>query len=1708
MILKAPAIIALFFSGDAGRRRKVPTVGERNIMEKFADYFLNEKIHETRNSIIFRGHRENEDRPLIIKLLKTACPTSSEVARFTQEYNLLRTLDIPNVIKIYDLVKHDNQYAIIEEDFGGISLKNALKSKQPDLKSLLQISAKVSQTLGLIHGNNIIHLDIKPDNILINTEKGDVKITDFGISAVLTHANDELYNPDVIEGTLSYMSPEQTGRMNRGVDYRTDIYSLGATFYEMLTGDVPFKSKDPMELIHAHIARQPMPPHLVNAAIPPVLSSIIMKLLSKNPEERYQNCLGVMADIDECLNQLTQKGRIEDFPIATKDISIRFNIPRSLVDRDLERIELMKCFERTCKGLSEMMMITGQPGIGKSALVNEIYKPIVAKKGYFIFGKYDQFRKDVPFSAIIQSFQGLIRQIISESEEKIQVWKEKLLAALGSNGKVITDVIPELEMIIQKQPALPVLGPEESMNRFNLVFQNFVNAFTTEEHPVALFLDDLQWADQASLKFLENLMTTYETQYLFLLGAYRSSEINDAHPLTITLNNIRKKGRKIHNITLGPLNMKGINTIIMNSLMCDAEKSTPLAELISKKTAGNPFFIIQFLKNIYDNHLLRLNPRTGWEWDIDKIQAMQVTENVVQFMAEKISRFPEKTQEILKICACIGNRFDLELLSVVSGKSIEETLTDLTSAIQEDMISLHGNIYKFLHDRIQEAAYSMIAEKDKEAMHYRIGNNVLRKTDANSLNEKIFYIVDQLNRGIRLVHDPDEEIMLAKLNLQAAQKSKKSTAYASASTYLKTAIGLLQEHCWQNHYDLTYSIYREAIECEYFNLNFSEAEKIFQIAVRNAKSDIDKANLHTLMIILYTTQGNYADAMRVGIDGMRMLGIRLPEKVSDVRVGLELLRLRFRFGRRKIEDLIDMQYTAMPENMEEAKQLASDYLARHPSKSIDHPEITLWDMLSYAYLAINTGTVAFYANPNLFAFIAINGVYRLLDYEINFEYSPFAYIAMGSIVGSSLGFYQHGYRLGLAALKTNEKIADTKNRCKIEFAFPMFIQHWKKHARYDLDYFRNAYKSGIENGDLIFSGHSVNLIGMTRIMLGDSIDDILEEYGKYKDFQLGGKDPFIARNYQENTRMCLCLKGLTEARGSLNGDGFNEEEQENYYHTENNLLGTFYFSLVRLRISYLFGEYAKGLQIAPAMRRIVRQKTALGNLHIPEFYFYDSLTLAALYASADSREKRSYRMRLQWNQMKMLSWAKSCPENFRHKYDLVAAEIMRIKGRFRKAQRLYHAAIEGARQNGYRQNEAIACERLALFYLESSCPDEAGFFMQRAQRAYLSWGALEKARELAEKYDGFLPREQKQPFSGNAAINGSSVSLTMGGSTETTGSTKMLDLSTAMKVSQIISSEIVLNRLLQMIMHESITNAGAQRGYLILESDGGLTIEASEDVVKNESLVLQSLALKDCPDICHSIVNYVYHSGENIVLGNAAQEGLFTHDPYITRVQCKSILCAPIRSKGKLSGILYIENNLTENAFTPERLEVLRSFSVQAAISIENARLFELATTDGMTKLYVHRYFQLLLDQEIKRSQRHNKKFSLIMMDIDNFKSFNDTYGHQLGDRVLKDVAGAAKKISRAEDIAARYGGEEFVMILPETDSVQAMIFAERIRASVAEIEIPYEGQTLHVTISLGVSTYPDHSEDKEALIHAADEALYTSKHKGKNCVSLHTKKP
>ena len=730
-------------------------------MITISGYEITEQIYDGVRAVVYRGRREKDNLPVVVKIHKTDFPSSKEIARFRREVEIGTMFDSKGIIKYYGTERYKNADALITEDFGAVALAEVIPEDGMDIKTFLLVAIQLAQALGEVHKKGIIHKDIKPRNITINPETQTTKLIDFGISSQLSRENQSIKNPTMLEGTLAYMSPEQMGRMNRAIDYRTDFYSLGVTFYEMLTGFLPFDASDPMELVHCHIARAPTPPHERNKEIPPVVSDMVMKLLAKTAEERYQSANGLAVDFQKCLTAWELTGSIENIIIGEKDVSARFEIPQKLYGRESEIDTLMAAFARVSQGTKEMMLVSGYSGIGKSALVNEIHKPIVEKRGYFISGKFEQLQRNIPYAALIMAFRGLIRQLLTESDAQVEQWKEKLLAALGKNGQIIINVLPELELIIGTQPAVPELPPVESQNRFNLLFQRFVHAFTQKEHPLVLFLDDLQWADSASLKAIELLITDAETQYLFLIGAYRDNEVTDAHPLMLSLEQIQTTEAVINWIHLQPLDMASLNQLAADTLACDIEKSKPLAELVMGKTNGNPFFINQFLTEIYEAGLLIFDYNQGsWQWEIAKIEQSEITDNVVDLMVGKIQKLPVSTQEVLKLAACIGNQFDLHTTSVIHEKSSSGTADDLWEALQEGLIAplgddykfLTGDVtqsetespdvtlskaknlsqrqpeilhsvqndkndfavsYKFLHDRVQQAAYSLIEDSPK-----------------------------------------------------------------------------------------------------------------------------------------------------------------------------------------------------------------------------------------------------------------------------------------------------------------------------------------------------------------------------------------------------------------------------------------------------------------------------------------------------------------------------------------------------------------------------------------------------------------------------------------------------------------------------------------------------------------------------------------------------------------------------------------------------------------------------------------------------------------------------------------------------------------------------------------------------------------------------------------------------------------------------------
>ncbi|MBN2440919.1 MAG: diguanylate cyclase [Spirochaetales bacterium] len=1645
------------------------------MMEKFPGYLLLEKIGEDRSSVVYKGQREDDALICIIKLLKTRHPSSSEIARFKREYDLIQTLGTDGVVRVVDIVGYNGSYAIVEEDSAGIPLREIIKTKNLNLESFLKIGLKLSETLGILHKNSIIHMAVKPDNILVNKDLHEVKLTNFGISSVLTHENDEIYDPEVIERALSYMSPEQTGRTNQRIDYRTDLYSLGITFYEMLLGKVPFEAKDPMELIYSHIARNLDSLDSIDPLIPPVISGIILKLLAKTPEERYQNSFGLMIDLEKCLSRLNNTGKIKSFPLGEKDISIKFNIPQIIVGRKEETKTLLSIFEGVTRGEEkrQITLVSGAPGIGKTAIINEIQKPIITKRGYFISGKYDLFRRDVPYSAIIQAFQGLVRQLLAESEERLNKWKDLIAGAVGPSGKIITDIIPIVEYIIGKQSDVPELNPEQSQNRFNLVFKKFVSIFAIREHPLVMFLDDLQWVDLASMAFIKTIVSDPDTKYLHFIGAYRDNEVSALHPFALAVEDIKKEGIKINTLNVTPLSVTHVNQLLVNFLGCTEERSFSLAEIIFQKTNGNPFFVNQFLKTLYDGSILDLSPTAGWTWDIERIKKLQVTDNVVELMAEKISKLSKGTQEIVKIGACIGNRFDIETMAFVAGLSIDETLNLLTMAIDEGLVAQFGDIYMFYHDRIQEAAYSLVPDDEKTKMHYKIGNFSLKSTMSHELYNKIIYIVDQLNCAESLIIEFEERNNLARLNLMAGRKAKASAAYESALTYYKAGISFLAQDFWKAQYHLALSLHEEAAEAEFFCTRFDNIAYYADEIKKHAKSPIDKLNVQTTIMRVLIACNKLQELVYFALDITNSFGWNIPKNPHKLTILFMFIKISIHLIGKRIEDL---------------------------------DKLPLKETLPAAFynLYVLIGTPAFFFKPEVYVLIILTGVYQCVRGEGS-DPAPiaYAYAGYGAILCSVLGDYESGYKFAQLALKMLKKPGTEKIKAKTILAVNYLIIHYKQHLKNTLQLLKDAFQIGLETGDLEHATLAAVLYIFYRFLTGQPLPDIKNEMKFYTKIMNQSGQEISTQFYELHGQVILNLMNCTEHPYDFTGEMYNEKERLSLYEKSNANSLIFNLYLLKITLFYLFAEYKQAVEYIALAKEYPDVKHSVYAVTL--FNLYDSLSQLAIACNADQSIKKNILGAVSKNQKKMKRWARHAPMNYLHKYHLVEAEVARIKADDMHAMNLYHKAIQEAHDNEYLQEEALGYELAAKFYLSRGKNKIAATYMTEAYNCYYRWGAITKTKHLVENYPGLITRTEspnKQVYDTETSdpeefLNSRLASGLL--------KTQALDLSTIIKTSLAISGEINLGRLLEIIMKLVIENAGAQKGFLILEKedDKNLYIEA-ESIDGRGIEVLQSAPVEKSKKLSTAIVQYVKKTKEPLLLNDVTREGMFTRDSYVINNNPKSILCVPIQYKGKMIGILYLENNLAHNAFVPERVELLKLLSSQAAISIENAILYERAITDGLTGIYNKAFFDNYWMNTVERARQKKKRISLMMIDIDYFKSINDTYGHQFGDTVLKGVAKIIAKTSGEENLTARYGGEEFVVVLKEIGIDDAMIIAEKIRNTVEESFFEYvEGEIkkqVNVTVSIGLSPMTG-NESRMELIERADRNLYLAKGKGRNRV-------
>ncbi|MBD2494247.1 ATP-binding sensor histidine kinase [Nostoc sp. FACHB-280] len=1495
-------------------------------------YSISEELYNGSRTLVYRGYRENDSLPVVIKLLKNSYPSFSELLLFRNQYTIAKNLNSPLIIQTYSLEPLNNGYMLVMEDFGGISLKNYFTKNQSvtSLEEFLEIAIALCNGLDLLYRDRIIHKDIKPSNILINPETKQVKLIDFSIASLLPRETQTLVNPNVLEGTLAYISPEQTGRMNRGIDYRTDFYSLGITFYELLTGELPFRSNDAIELVHSHIAKTAPLVQEINPRIPSILSEIISKLMAKNAEDRYQSALGLKFDLEQCLQQLRETGKISNFKIATRDVCDRFIIPDKLYGRESEVSALLQAFDRVSFGTTEMMLVAGFSGIGKTAIVNEVHKPILRQRGYFIKGKYDQFQRNIPLSAFVQAFRDLIGQLLTESDVQIQQWKNKILEAVGENGQVIIEVIPELANILGEQPPAVELSGTAAQNRFNLLFQKFTQVFTTKEHPLVIFLDDLQWADSASLKLIQLLMT--DTSHLFIIGAYRDNEVNAGHPLMLTLSDIEKANATIHTITLAPLSQLQVNQLVADTLKCTEETSWHLSVLIYQKTQGNPFFVTQFLKALHHENLIHFDLELGcWQCDIAQVKTQAVTDDIVDFMSLQLRKLPLSTQQVLQFAACIGNSFDLDTLAIVSEQSAIATSDALWKALQEGLVLPISDVYKFylgkenqalaqenqenvrykfLHDRVQQAAYLLIPEDKKQETHYQIGQLLLEHTSLEKQAENIFDIVNHLNIARELIATKFQKHQLAQLNLMAGEKALTATAYSAAAKYFHNGVKSLDTDSWQSDYRLTVSLYESAIKAEYLNINFAYAQSLANLVLERATSLLDRIKIYELQIQMYTAQSEMPKALDVGILALELLGVDLNYAPASSAIHLPKLHT--------IESLPVMQ---------DAHQIAvmRILMAIFPPAYTTKPELLSPIVLTMIDLSLKQGHTSLTA---------------------------FAYVFYGILLCAFEKDLDKGYYSGLLSLEVLERFSARELECKVKNLFNVFIRPWKEPLIGTIEALVKASQVGFEMGDIEYASYATAHSCTYRFLAGETLTDLQQN----QKIALEVLQPIQQVHSLVNAQIwqqlvANLLEDSTEPK-QLSGEHFDEHELLPVYCAGNDRSLPFTAYLAKSILSYLFADDSAA--VTSALNAANYADAGIG-ITVAIHNFYYSLALLSQRIDLQASEVRSISPlnqqsqslleQVEINQKLMKVWAVHAPTNFEHKYILVEAEKCRVLGKIAEAIDLYDRAISLTKANEYIQEEALAHELAAKFYLDWGKHRIAQEYMTQAYYAYACWGAKAKVADLERRYPQLLApilQPIRSAVSSNETIFAlSSVTSSSSSSSSTSSSVSdSLDLKAILKASQTLSGVIELQKLLASLLSIIIENAGADKCALMLLQDNHLVIQGS--IIQGyEPVVLQSLPIEDSQDIPHKLIYKVKHSQQTMVLLDATIDPSLINDPYIIRQQPRSILCSPILYQGKLLGILYLENHLVTGVFTSDRVELLNLLCAQAAISLENARLYQ-----------------------------------------------------------------------------------------------------------------------------------------------------------------------
>jgi len=1641
---------------------------------------IDQQIEASAQYVLMAGHDVEHGQNVLIKTLPTALPDVKEIKRLEREFWLLKEFDqTAGVIQASQMVFHGSGNPAIIYSASGLPLSHYITAKRTaawSLDRVVGVVLKVARAMAAIHARNMIHKNIAPTNILLDDKDWSVQLMNFDFASALSREPHNKRMSRYMEGSLAYISPEQTGRVAHDVDLRSDIYSLGAVFFELLFGCKPFSAQTLREWAHAHVGKRPQLPHDGAARVSETLTVVVLRMLEKSPEDRYQSAFGLIHDLERIENDLNHHGSIRPFTLGEKDVSDVFRIPQVLYGRHNEMAQLEAIFDAVTKGDTRICLISGHSGVGKTALVEELDKSVLRSKGYMLRGKFDQFERARPYAGIADAFAGLFQQMLTEPREKLAVWKEQIQQAVGSNLQALVEVLPDLDLIVGEQPAVTSLPPAEAQNRLQLCFLNLVRVFAEAGRPLILYLDDLQWSDVPTLNLLQSLGTARDISNLFILGAYRSNEVDGSHLVTLTRNEITKK-RSVDEISLSPLVLNDMRQIIADALHDNREDTLALARFIYQKTDGNPFFARELLETLASDGLIRLDPVQGlWVCDIPKINQANIGDNVVEFLIGVLSELPKDTIEAIKLAACIGHEFDMDSLALLSGQSKAALGQALLAALARNVILPLDEAYqlfdsagvmakaitdselnpsfRFQHDRLYQAAYEIVDVADRPRLHLSVGQTLLKDVGGPPTMPQLMKVTRHLNEGATLLTDPGEREGLARFNMIAAQLAHNASSYPTALHYAQTAQNLLPKDRWDRHYDLSRDLSKLLAQATYLNGMHEEADAELTDALQNLRNPLEKAQVLAMRTRHFSTLGRMQSSIEAALEGLALLGITIGQDISQSQLEAEIAAVAVNLDGRNVADL------AFSDRMTDESVLVSVEL--------------LMEIFPAAFLS---------GAGKMFYFVVLKSVNLSLQHG-NSKETAFAFAAYGMLLCGGLDDPATGYEYGQLALAMNETYEDIGLKSRIIYVYGMFIHHWSNHWASLTDWFKRGIEAGYQSGDLLYLAYNAQ-----DCIIWDPTLDVqtaIEEQVRYLQIV---RDCQYQDSLDSGTLFLQLLKnfsGQTDDLYTLSDAEFDEAACVDGMIERGFMTGVANYNIYKAELHCFYGDFAGARPFIDAQEPLIDSVMSLPQS--VRFRVLAFMTYAHHLRDASGDEAEALKSKMNAHQQKMAFWARHNPENFEHLALMMQAQRALIANDVTAALTGFERAIEAAKASGFSRDLAMAHEFAALAYDQAGMPIAADAHITRARHHFALWGAQRKVEVLDATFStSDFPRD-----GGTGSIAPAAYGI----------SQEALDLDSIMVAARTISGEVSQEDLLEKSMSILLQSTGARRGLFLSTADTGFTVEL-ECVVDGEDMQRTTpgtIAMSQ--QVPTSILNFVSQSKRTVRLDDASAENRFDRDAYLQGRRTKSILCLPVQRAERILGIVYLENDLTTGAFPQERLGIVEMLAAQTAISLENAKLYDdlerkiaerteelntksnalVAVANKLSKYLSPQVYRSLFDQEQEvRLRSERKTLTIFFSDLVGFTEIAE----RMDSMTLKTILN--RYLSEMSDVALAHGAtiDKFVgdAILaffgdpesrgPEQDALACVRMALDMRVRLAKLQQEWQEQDLGFTLEcrMGIHT-------------------------------------